>query len=191
MKKNAAQGETSVGELRRRLDHGIDEMSEGLQQPRAEEGEPPRTLKPGDQVKVLTFGTEASVLSEPNSRGEVQLASGNMKFKAKLADLRLVRGAAPKEKTTVHSKTGAMTRTVPLECDVRGMNLEEALGAVSQYLDEAVMAGLHEVSVIHGKGTGVLKAGIRQDLRKNRHVKSCRPGMYGEGEDGVTVVTLK
>ena len=190
MKKEAGSA-AEVNALRKQLDRGIDEMSEGLQQPRAEEGEAPKTLKPGDQVKVLTFGTEATVLSEPNSRGEVQLASGNMKFKAKLADLRLVRGAAPKEKTTVHSKTAAMTRTVPLECDVRGMNLEEALGAVSQYLDEAVMAGLHEVSVIHGKGTGVLKAGIRQDLRKNRHVKSCRPGMYGEGEDGVTVVTLK
>ena len=59
------------------------------------------------------------------------------------------------------------------------------------YLDEAVMAGLHEVSIIHGKGTGILRAGIQQDLRKNRHVKSFRLGMYGEGETGVTVVTLK
>ena len=121
----------------------------------------------------------------------MELARGNMKFKAKLSDLRLVQKAPEKEKSVVRARTGAMTRTVPMECDVRGMNLEEAVSAVEIYLDEAVMAGLHEVSVIHGKGTGVLRSGIRQELRRNRHVKSCRPGMYGEGEDGVTVVTLK
>ena len=190
MRKEAGSA-GDVNALRRQLDQGIDEMSEGLRTPAPEEGEAPATLRPGDQVRVLTFGTEASVLSEPNSRGEVELASGNMKFKAKLADLRVIHSAPAKEKSTVQTKTAAMTRTVPMECDVRGMNLEEALSAVEIYLDEAVMAGLREVSVIHGKGTGVLRSGIRQELRRNRHVKSLRPGMYGEGEDGVTVITLK
>ena len=190
MKKEAGTA-ADVNALRRQLDQGIDGLSEGLQAPAPEEGEAPKTVRPGDLVKVLTFGTEASVLSEPNAKGEVELASGNMKFKAKLSDLRLVHKAPEKEKTVVKARTGAMTRTVPMECDVRGMNLEEAVSAVEIYLDEAVMAGLHEVSVIHGKGTGVLRSGIRQELRRNRHVKSCRPGMYGEGEDGVTVVTLK
>ena len=190
MKKEAGTA-ADVNALRRQLDQGIDGLSEGLRAPAPEEGEAPKTVHPGDVVKVLTFGTEASVLSEPNAKGEVELASGNMKFKAKLSDLRLVHKAPEKEKTVVKARTGAMTRTVPMECDVRGMNLEEAVSAVEIYLDEAVMAGLHEVSVIHGKGTGVLRSGIRQELRRNRHVKSCRPGMYGEGEDGVTVVTLK
>ena len=189
LRNEAGSGDVSA--LRRRLDAGIDEMSEGLAAPKVEEGEAPKTVHPGDQVKVLSLGTEASVLGEPNGRGEVELASGNLKFKARLADLRLIRGAVSKEKTVVRAKTGAMTRTVPMECDVRGMNLEEAVSAVELYLDEAVMAGLREVSVIHGKGTGVLRGGIRQELRRNRHVKSCRPGMYGEGEDGVTVVQLK
>ncbi len=166
-------------------------MSEGLSSPASDEGEAPKTLRAGDQVKVLTFGTTASVLSAPNARGEVELASGNMKFKAKLADLRLIRTETPAPKAVVKTKTDALTRTVPMECDVRGMNLEEALSAVEIYLDEAVLAGLHEVSVIHGKGTGILRSGIRQELRRNRHVKSIRPGMYGEGEDGVTVVSLK
>ncbi|MBQ6506215.1 MAG: endonuclease MutS2 [Clostridia bacterium] len=190
MKKEAGSA-AEVNALRHQLDRGIDAMSEGLQTPDAEDGEAPKTVRPGDQVKVLTFGTVASVMGEPNSRGEVELASGNMKFKAKLADLRLLRNTVPEQKAVVKTKTGAMSRTVPMECDVRGMNLEEALSNVEIYLDEAVMAGLHEVSVIHGKGTGVLRSGIRQELRRNRHVRSIRPGMYGEGEDGVTVVSLK
>ena len=84
-----------------------------------------------------------------------------------------------------------MTRTVSMECDVLGMALDEALSAVDQYLNEAVMAGLNEVSIIHGKGTGVLRSGIQQHLRRHMLVKEFRLGVYGEGESGVTVVTLK
>ena len=149
-------------------------------------------IKPGDKVKILTLGAEGVVLAAPDEKGEVSLQAGAMKFKARLRDLRMVQPAGEeKSKTTVRAKTGMLTRTVSSETDVRGMALEEALFTVEQYLDEAVLAGLNEVYIIHGKGTGTLRAGIQQDLRKNRHVKSFRRGMYGEGEDGVTVVTLK
>ena len=148
-------------------------------------------MKEGDRVKILTLGAEGIVLGPADEKGDVRLQAGVMKFTAPLSQLRLIRTAPEKEKTTVRTKTGMMTRTVHSECDVRGMNLEEALDTVSRYLDEAVLAGLNEVFVIHGKGTGTLRAGIQQDLRKNRHVKSFRRGIYGEGEDGVTVVTLK
>ncbi len=191
MKKEAGTPE-DINALRKRLERNIDGVSESLRPAEApEEDAPPEKVKAGDTVRVLTLGTTAVVLEDPGSRGEVQLASGNMKFKAKLKDLRLVREAPAREKTTVKTRTEALTRTVPMECDVRGMNLEEAESAVELYLDEAVLAGLNEVSIIHGKGTGVLRSGLRQDLRRNRHVKSIRPGMYGEGEDGVTVVKLK
>ena len=191
MKKNAAQGETSVNDLRKRLDHGIDEMSEGLKTDAGESADAPKTVKPGDVVKILTLGVDGTVLSSPDERGEVQLQAGAMKFKAPLSQLRMKQEAPKKDKTVVKAKTGAMTRTVATECDVRGMALDEALSAVEIYLDEAVLAGLNEVSIIHGKGTGVLRSGIQQDLRKNRHVKSFRLGMYGEGETGVTIVTLR
>ena len=192
MKKNAAaQGDASVNDLRRRLDRASDELAEGLGQAVSDSGEAPKTVKAGDQVKILTLGADGTVLAPPDEKGEVRLQAGMMKFTAPLSQLRLIHQAPAKEKTTVKAKTGMMTRTVKSECDVRGMNLEEALDAVSLYLDEAVLAGLNEVYIIHGKGTGILRAGIQQDLRKNRHVKGFRRGMYGEGEDGVTVVTLK
>ena len=191
MKKNAAAGDASVNDLRRRLDKESDALAEGLGQAAPDGGEAPKTVKAGDQVKILTLGVEGTVLAPPDEKGEVRLQAGMMKFTAELSQLRLIRQAPAKEKTTVKAKTGMMTRTVKSECDVRGMNLEEALDAVSLYLDEAVLAGLNEVYIIHGKGTGILRAGIQQDLRKNKHVKGFRRGMYGEGEDGVTVVTLK
>ena len=191
MKKNAASGDASVNDLRRRLDKESDALAEGLGRGETDGGEAPKTVKAGDQVKILTLGVEGTVLAPPDEKGEVRLQAGMMKFTAELSQLRLIRRAPAKEKTTVKAKTGMMTRTVKSECDVRGMNLEEALDAVSLYLDEAVLAGLNEVYIIHGKGTGILRAGIQQDLRKNKHVKSFRRGMYGEGEDGVTVVTLK
>ena len=191
MRKNAAEGDATPAELRRRLENGIDELSEGLKQDVPEDHEAPKTVKPGDRVKILTLGAEGTVLAAPDERGEVSLQAGAMKFKANLSQLRLIQAAKAPEKSTVRAKTGTLTRTVSSECDVRGMSLEEALGAVSLYLDEAVLAGLNEVYIIHGKGTGTLRAGIQQDLRKNKYVKSFRRGVYGEGEDGVTVVTLK
>ena len=191
MKKNAAEGGLSAAELQRKLDRGIDDLSEGIRPADDDGNEAPKTVKAGDRVRILTLGAEGVVLAPPDEKGEVSLQAGAMKFKAPLSQLRMAQEAPKKERTTVKAKTGMMTRTVSSECDVRGMSLEEALTAVGLYLDEAVLAGLNEVYVIHGKGTGVLRAGIQQDLRKNRHVKSFRRGMYGEGEDGVTVVTLK
>ncbi len=191
MKKNAAEGGLSAAELRKKLDRGIDDLSEGIRPEETENEDAPKTVAVGDRVRILTLGAEGTVLAPPDEKGEVSLQAGAMKFKAPLSQLRLVRSAPQKEKTTVKAKTGMMSRTVSSECDVRGMSLEEALSAVGLYLDEAVLAGLNEVYIIHGKGTGILRAGIQQDLRKNRHVKGFRRGMYGEGEDGVTVVTLR
>ncbi len=190
LRKNAQSGDGSAAELRRRLEHDIDDLSDGLRRETPENTEAPASVKPGDQVMILTLGVEGTVLAPADDRGDVQLQAGAMKCKAPLSQLRLKKAKA-EEKTVVRARTGALTRTVSPECDVRGMNLEEALSAVELYLDEAVLAGLNEVYIIHGKGTGVLRSGIQQDLRRHKHVKSFRRGIYGEGEDGVTVVTLR
>ena len=192
MKKEAtaAGGDASVNALRKRLENGIDDLSEGLKE-KQDTSEAPKTVNPGDRVEILTLGTEGVVLAKPDDRGEVQLQAGIMKFKAHISQLRLKEPEKKPTQSVVRNKTAGAARSVAMECDVRGMALDEALDVVDRYLDDAVLAGLNEVSIIHGKGTGILRTGIQQDLRKHRHVKSYRNGVYGEGEMGVTVVTLK
>lgn len=192
MRKTANAPDHEVAALRRKLESGIDSLSEGLMQQVQRDTEPPKNLKLGDEVEILTLNTKGTVLGPANSKGEVEIQAGIMKMKAHISQLRLIKQPEVKKpKTTVTAKTGAMDRTVRMECDVRGMTLDEALTAVDLYLDEAVLAALNEVSIIHGKGTGVLRSGIQQHLRRHHHVKSFRLGVYGEGESGVTVVTLK
>ena len=190
MKKEMNSPDAQTNAIRKRIEQGVDSLSEGLTK-KVDNTLPPKTVKPGDRVEILTLGQQGTVLSAPDSKGEVQLQAGIMKFKAHLSQLRLIREEQPKQKATVRANTGAMARVVKMECDVRGMTLDEALNAVDQYLNEAVLAGMGEVSIIHGKGTGVLRRGIQQHLKRHMLVKSYRLGVYGEGEDGVTVVTLK
>ena len=190
--RKTAGADLDANALRKRMDKDLDELSDGLKTAPADAGEAPKTVKVGDHVKILTLGQEGTVLSAPDSRGDVQLQAGIMKFKANISQLRVVQETEKKkEKTSVMAKTGAMERTVSMECDVRGMTVDEAILAVDQYLDTAVLAGMGEVSIIHGKGTGALRSAIQQELRRHPHVKGQRLGMYGEGEDGVTIVKLK
>ena len=189
--RKSAGTEADVNGVRKRLDKDMDELAEGLKTNQEDASQAPKTVNPGDRVKILTINQEGTVLSKPDDKGDVQLQAGIMKFKANLSQLRLLKKTEEKQKTSVMAKTGAMERTVRMECDVRGMTLDEAILTVDQYLDAAIMAGMGEVSIIHGKGTGVLRSGIQQELRRHPHVKKQRLGIYGEGEDGVTIVTLK
>ena len=192
MKKNGGAPEHQVQQLKKRMEEGIDSLSEGLAQPTDQlPHKTPDNLKIGDEVNITHLGNRGVVLSLPDSKGEVMLQVGIMKMKAHLTQLEIVNEKKVKQKSSAKVVTGAATRTVRMETDVRGMMLEEAIVAVDLYLDEAVLAGLHEVSIIHGKGTGALRAGIQQHLKRHPHVKSFRLGVYGEGESGVTVVELK
>ena len=193
MKKAASMPEHEVNALRKRMEQGIDSLSEGLRQPTAANfAEPPKQLKIGDVVEITNLNTKGTVLSLPDAKGDVQLQAGIMKLKAHISQLRPVAESRPKKKvSSVSVQTGQATRTVKMQCDVRGMALDEALDEVDQYLDEAVLAGLNEVTIVHGKGTGILRDGIQRHLKTQGHVKSFRRGLYGEGEEGVTIVTLK
>ncbi len=191
LKKSGGGAEHEALALKKRLQENMDALAEGLSQKNpALTGEPPKDLKPGDEVDIIHLNTRGVVVSAPNAKGETQVQAGIMKFKAHISQLRRVGGEKVKQKSSFSAQTGTATRAIRLECDVRGMALDEALPEVERFLDESVMAGLSEVSVIHGKGTGVLRAGIQKHLKTYPHVKSFRNGIYGEGEEGVTIVAL-
>ncbi|MBR5157237.1 MAG: endonuclease MutS2 [Clostridia bacterium] len=154
---------------------------------------PLKNVKPGDLVIIVSLDQQATVLSMPDKSGKVQVQAGIMKMKIPLTDL-----AADKEQTKEQNKTisthrvaSGKVKTAKTEIDVRGMMLEEALLVVDKYLDEAIMSSLHTVTIIHGKGTGVLRSGIGEYLKRHPLVSEYRAGRYGEGEMGVTVVTFK
>ncbi len=156
---------------------------------REDAGAPPKAVKPGDAVRIVTLEQKGTVLAPPDAKGEVLVQAGIMKLSVKLSDLRLEKEAEPK---LVPNKTGlALGRHVGLELDIRGMQVEEASIVVDRYLDDAFNAGLSEVNIIHGKGTGALRAGVQDYLRRHPLVKTFRIGNYGEGDAGVTVVTLR
>ena len=190
LKKQAQTPEHEIQNLKKRMNEGIDALSEGLGEKSESNFTPPKSLKPGDNVEIVHLKTKGTVLSYNPSSGEVMVQAGIMKFKTNITQLRLTEAEKPKV-SKVNARLSAARPSVPMETDVRGMNLEEALNAVDTYLADAVLAGLHEVSIIHGKGTGVLRAGIQRHLKGHLNVKSFRDGVYGEGEQGVTVVTLK
>ena len=190
MRKNAASPNAEAIALRKRLNDGIDKLSEELTQKSQSLHNAPKTVRVGEHVEIVHLGTKGTVLTTPNSKGEVQIQAGILKMNAHLSQLRLLEPKKEK-KSVVMAKTAALSRSVPLEIDVRGNMIDEALPEIDQYLDEAMLAGLREVSIIHGKGTGALRAGVQRHLKTHMNVKSYRLGVYGEGEDGVTVVTLK
>lgn len=155
---------------------------------------PLKNVKLGETVHVISLNTDAQVLSEPDKKGALTVQAGIMKIKTNLSDLtRSVTEKEEKKSSKTISTAFKVDKksTAALETDVRGMTLDEAILVVDKFIDDSYLSGLHEVTIIHGKGTGVLRSGISEFLRKHPTVKSYRAGHFGEGEMGVTVVTLK
>ncbi len=159
----------------------------------------PRELVKGDRVLVWDTKRNGIVISPPDSKGNCFVQIGVMKTKVDVGKLRLVEKQQP-VKTKNKTKQGGvstkgvenrMTRKISTELDIRGYAADDGIYAVDGFIDEAVMSGVGVVTIIHGKGTGVLKNAVRTHLKHHPSVKSSRKGLYGEGEDGVTVVELK
>ena len=157
----------------------------------------PRPLKRGDTVIIADINKRGIVAGVPDSSGNVYVQSGVMKTKTNIKNLRLVESAAKdstaprKSKVTAKGVKSAAERKGSLEIDIRGMTVDEGILEVDSFIDNAVMSHMGLVTIIHGKGTGLLRSGIQRHLRNHPSVKTFRDGVFGEGENGVTVVTLK
>ncbi len=189
MEESASIKEHKLIEARRRVEEAVPQLR-GKQQPvRAKKAA--ENIEPGDEVIVLSLGQKGHVVEEA-SETEVVVQLGILKMKVNKSDLERV--DAPKSKP-VQQQAASVKRSrddrLRTELDLRGASLEEALLEVDRFLDEAFLGNLGQVYIIHGKGTGVLRSGIHEFLRKHKHVKQYRLGSYGEGGSGVTVAELK
>lgn len=186
-------------EQKARLKAGIRDLekaSDPVHQPKSnEEYVLPRPLKVGDNVLIYDIDKAATVLELPKSGDMVLVQAGIIKTRVPLKNLRLTdRKEKEKKKLGGHrnvTKAPGSDTAVRNEVDLRGMNVEEAIMEVDAFIDHAVLRNLNQLTIIHGKGTGVLRSGIHMHLKRHKAVKTFRLGVYGEGESGVTIVELK
>lgn len=188
---------TEVEEARRKVREGLTAL-EAKVSPVSEKlvRKPPENLRRGDKIFIHSMNQNGTVLSPPNSAGETQIQAGIMKIKVHASDISLAE-EDPAEKAAAFIKkrqTGKFavkSLHISTEIDLRGLMPEEATSQAESYLDEAFLASLSTVTLIHGKGTGALRTVIHAMLKRHPNVKIFRLGKYGEGEEGVTVVTFK
>ena len=199
MKKKQKEGQDwqNVNQQRSALRQRINQADETFHTrslPQEEET-PTRPAQVGDTVELKRMGTRAQVL-QVNKDGSLQLQAGILKISAKQSEVRVV--DAPKH--NAQKQMRRMVRRVQSqmrasgarpELDIRGMTGDEGVAMVDRFLDDAVMAHLTTVTIIHGKGTGALRQAVQQHLKTCKYVKGFRLGRYGEGETGVTIVELK
>ncbi|MBQ8768628.1 MAG: endonuclease MutS2 [Oscillospiraceae bacterium] len=178
-------------ELRKGLNEAEGKLREG--QKTVKRPEPKRAVMVGDTVELLKLGTKASVIAI-NKDGTYLLQAGILKMSAKPDEVYLLEVENPyktKGGRPQHSGREMKMAAMPSEVDLRGMDSIEAIGVLQRYLDEAMRSNLSSVRIIHGKGTGTLRTAVQQELKRNKFVKTYRLGVYGEGEDGVTIAEFR
>ncbi len=186
-------GNKMIEDARNKLRHVNGSLQEKLQEVEVLTPDEVLTdLKLGEQVKVVSLNQIGTVQALPDSSGEAQIQLGIMKIKVPLNQLKRVREEKPAKKKYQGTDTGGpRLEPVSMEVDVRGLDLEEAWMNVDKFIDEAYLSKLEKIHIIHGKGTGILRRGLQDYMRRHPHVKSMRDGGYYEGGNGVTVVELK
>ena len=186
---------TGINQRQAEVRRSLNEMESKLRasQPKQERAQPKRDILVGDTVELLKLGTKASVIAI-NKDGTYQLQAGILKLNAKADEIYLLENENPykaKGGRPAHSGREMKMTAMSNEVDLRGMDTVEAICVLDNYLDAAMRGNLSTVRIIHGKGTGVLRAAVQQALKKNKFIKKFRLGVYGEGEDGVTIAEFR
>lgn len=182
-------------ELRKRMNKAEKNMSDRQETKKPKKQLTAKDIRPGDSVKVLSMNLKGTVGSRPDSKGFLFVQMGIIRSKVHLSDLELV--DEPMITTPSLQKTGAgkirmsKSASVSTEINLLGRTVDEAIAELDKYLDDAYIAHLKSVRVVHGKGTGALRKGIHDYLRRQKHVSSFRLGEFGEGDAGVTIVDFK
>lgn len=201
-RQKAGQTAKQGDELKSRLKAGLTKLENEIDPVSAPQNRSgyrlPRPLKPGDSVLIIDIDKTGVVLSVPADGGAVEVQAGIIKTRVPVDNLKLLDEAGrtvkhPNDRTPTR-RTGLpsrIERSAKTEVDLRGQTADEALLELDQFLDNAVLMNLEHVTVIHGKGTGALRGAVQQHLRTHPSVKSFRLGVFGEGENGVTIVELK
>ncbi len=156
----------------------------------------PDQLKIGDNVKILSMGLKGTVSTLPDHKGNLFVQCGIMRSQANIKDLVFLKedSATPAlSSSKSHTSKVKMSKSLSIspEINLLGKTVDEALSALDKYLDDAYLAHLSTVRVVHGKGTGALRSAVQNHLKRIKYVKSYRLGEYGEGDAGVTIVTFK
>lgn len=181
--------------LREQLQGVEKSMSLGAKDKKPKKAVSPKSLKIGDGVKVLTMNLNGTVSTLPNAKGDLYVQMGILRSLVNIKDIELLN--EPVVTGPAISKTGSgkikmsKSSTISPEINLIGMTVDEALPVLDKYLDDAYLSHLNTVRVVHGRGTGALKAGVHKHLKKLKYVKEFRLGEFGEGDTGVTIVTFK
>ncbi len=181
----------AMEESRKELKSTLDKLEDDMAPKTVRSSRRPlKSLKLGQTVSIVSLDQKGQVLTLPDETGNVLVQVGIMKANVPFSDLRQADEESGQEREIIRKVNPRMS-SVASELDLRGQDSESALMETDRYLDSAFLAGLGEVTIIHGKGTGVLRSSIHKMLRRHLHVESFRLGKFGEGESGVTIVKIK
>lgn len=194
--KNASEmARKARAAMKRQLDNIDSLTSENIGEIEDEDYVLPRELRLGDRVLICSLGTEGTVISLPDGKGNAEVQAGIMKTKVPVSGLRLLGQKKQKAQKTavrsVRSNDIPAAKSAKTSVDLRGMDSETAVMELDMFIDSVVRSGIHEFTVIHGKGTGTLRRAVQAHLKGHPNIRSYRLGVFGEGEDGVTIAELK
>lgn len=189
-KMNTESSNSELNNFRNKLNDKIKNINIESDKPQNLQVFPKEKIKPNEKVFVTKLNQNGIVLSNISKSNEVQVQVGNIKMNININNLSFPKDE-PKKKTISNFTSVSKSKSASTELNIIGLTVDEAIPIVDKFLDDSYLAKLEIVRIVHGKGTGKLKNGVHQFLKTNPHVKTYRMGTYGEGEMGVTVVTLK